>query len=629
MAYPNPPMNIAGTYQQGQTIRQTNIDAAATIEQAQRRSDTMYLTEKARLTKIGMSIFGDTMKKMSEDIAYATGGYLLDQNIQMKKLDVAAAVQERLSDEAVSAGALISFNPGPNPDQALQEVQDISNRSKSASQGAPAGREGSTFSGPPAPRPGEDGSSYVGVPEPSEDDRRTEFVTRPKGQGAPAVKSGQGAEENITSVKQRGSTRSQRPAPPQRPQHTRIGTTEIFGNPTTGGMYARTAKGLVVPISDSTFRNLIGLQQSNAEIHAFNEMANYEHSLSKWVDALTSEQLASQSAVGETIVEGHLKSGAIDEGTAAMLRDAVEAGVAPEELVKIINSMKKSGTSAGLEVLAKARSNTHKARAAHNKGIETETKKQLVAIDEKLAALDMEDPVERSQAQELKARRIGIQNKNDRARYAKGIRDNLGAYDSYIPRSITQLDESTINDMFNLSVMEAGVQGNSEAERLLAYRGLLQGSGAQEWVAKTMREYRYLHTSHGLVYTEDSERRFLNQIGRHMSETDKVSQELIMRKLKEQDAERAKNESSDAGSETLSRLGAIGNASFINTPQGSFFKAAMEAEHADAKGAFDALMEAGIDTYGSNADVSVFPPEIQDAMFQLMQEFEPGTNTED
>lgn len=621
MAYPNPPMNVAGTYQQGQTIRQTNIDAAATIEQFQRRSDKMYLTEKARLTNIGMSIFGDTMKKMSEDIAYATGGYLLDQNIQMKKLDVAAAVQERLSDEAVSAGALISFDPGPNPDQAIDEVQEISNRSKAA-QGIPAGREGTTYAGPPVPKTGEDGSEYAGPPEDPSAMK-------------PSVKTGQDAQQNLKSVKERGASWAQRPKPPKRQQHTRIGTTEIYGNPTTGGMYARTSKGLVVPITEGTFRNLINLQQSNAEIHAFNQMANYEHSLAKWTDALTAEHLASQQAIGEHIIDGHIQSGVFDEAVGALLRDAVASGVGSEELIDIINSMKKKGMSAGLDELAKIRSNVHKGRAAHHKGVETDTKKQLVEIDKQIQNLDPTLESERRQIDELRKQRIGIQISNDRARYNKGIRDNLGAFDSYIPRSIAELDESTVADMFNLAIMGAGVLGNSEAERQAAFSGLLRSSGVETWAAKTLAEFKYLHETHGLVYNEDSERRFLDQIGRYLSPEDKVSQELMMRKFREDDKARSETPGEKGGPPPIAKLPgridtqSIGKPSFFDTPQGSFFKTALEQEHADAQEAFDALYNAGMKTYGSQVDISAFPIEVQDMMYKLMQEFEPVTNTED
>ena len=128
MAFPNQPMNIADSYTADRNLQRINAAATELVWGLNREATRKYETERQRLTNIGMSVFGDAMKKMSNDIAYATGGYLLDREVQMRQLDVAADVQKRLSDEAVAAGPLISFTPGPNPDQAIQEVAEKSNR---------------------------------------------------------------------------------------------------------------------------------------------------------------------------------------------------------------------------------------------------------------------------------------------------------------------------------------------------------------------------------------------------------------------------------------------------------------------------------------------------------------------
>ena len=124
MAYPNAPLNIAGTYTAGSGSQAIQAAATDYTWKHQREATRQYEVELQRLTDIGMEIFGDSFKKLGEDIGYLTGGYKLDQAVQMRKLDVAAAVQERLADEAMAAGPLVGFDPGANPDQAIQEVNE-------------------------------------------------------------------------------------------------------------------------------------------------------------------------------------------------------------------------------------------------------------------------------------------------------------------------------------------------------------------------------------------------------------------------------------------------------------------------------------------------------------------------
>ena len=521
-------MNVAGTYQQGQTIRQTNIDAAATIEQINRRNDRQYEFEQNRLTKIGMSIFGDTMKKMSEDISYATGGYLLDQNIRMKQLDVAAAVQERLADEAVSAGALISFDPGPDPDQAVAEVQEIADNSK-RTRGIPAGREGTTYAGPPVPATGEEGSTAAGPPVPTKEDRRTEYVTERKDKDIPVVAAGQDASKNIDAVRQRSAERAARPSQPRRPKHTRIGTTEIFANPTTGGMFARTAKGLVVPINDSTFRNLIGLQQSNAEIHMFNQIAAYKDAEAGWLDSITNEQLAANKALANAMIDSHLNEGAIDESLAESLREAANSGADPESILRMMNEYARRGPAAGdnyrARELASVRSgyerdayNTSKMLTKEIKGLEDAYNSILAQNGaQTIGEIDPSEPVRR-ELDALKRQIDATKHARDQSNLKGKIYGDLSAHKKHQARSLSVLEPEALQAFYDYSLLNAGITGSNHVERRENFRRLVESDPTQ--AAKVEASWKTLHDHFGLVQDEASAVLFAKFTGQEISRED-------------------------------------------------------------------------------------------------------------
>ena len=524
-------MNVAGAYQQGQTIRQTNIDAAAKIEQINRRNDRQYEFEQNRLTNIGMSIFGDTMKKMSEDISYATGGYLLDQNIRMKQLDVAAAVQERLADEAVSAGALISFDPGPNPDQAVAEVQEIADNSK-RTRGIPAGREGTTYAGPPAPATGEEGSTEAGPPVPTKEDRRTEYVTKREDKDIPVVAAGQDASKNIDAVRQKGAERAARPSQPRRPKHTRIGTTEIFANPTTGGMFARTAKGLVVPINDSTFRNLIGLQQSNAEIHMFNQIAAYKDAEAGWLDSITNEQIAANKALANAMIDSHLNAGAVDESLAESLREAANSGADPESILRMMNEYARRGPAAGdnyrARELASVRSgyetdayNTSKMLTSEIKGLEDAYNSILAQNRAKtIGEIDPSEPVRR-ELDALKRQIDATKHARDQSNLKGKIYGDLSAHKKHQARSLSVLEPEALQAFYDYSLLNAGITGSNSVERRENFRRLVDSDPTQ--AAKVEASWKTLHDHFGLAQDEASAVLFAKFTGQEVSVEDAAS----------------------------------------------------------------------------------------------------------
>ena len=528
MAYPNPPLNVAGVYQQGRTIRQTNIDAAATIEQINRRNDRQYAFEQTRLTRIGMNIFGETMKKMSEDISYATGGYLLDQNIRMKQLDVAAAVQERLSNEAVSAGALISFDPGPDPDQAVAEVQEIADNSKRIS-GIPAEREGTTYAGPPVPVTGEEDGAEAEPPVPTNEDRRTEYVTKREDKDIPVVAAGQDASKNIDAVRRKGAERAARPSQPRRPKHTRIGTTEIFANPTTGGMFARTAKGLVVPINDSTFRNLIGLQQSNAEIHMFNQIAAYKDAEAGWLDSITNEQLAANKALANAMIDSHLNEGVIDESLAESLREAANSGADPESILRMMNEYARRGPAAGdnyrAKELADVRAGYERAARDASRTKTAEIKGLQDAYDVIIASSGAETIGDIGPSEPVRRQLDALQRQIDAAKHERDennlkgkIYGDLSAHKTRQARSLSVLEPEALQAFYDYSLLNAGITGSNFVERREKFRSLVESDPTQ--AARVEASWKTLLNHFGLVQNEASAVLFANFTGQEISRED-------------------------------------------------------------------------------------------------------------
>ena len=338
-------VEIAGGYRAGSGFAGEARQDTAYVTGLQREATRQGEFFQTRLDNFAKTYLGDTISQMSSDIAYLTGGYKLDEAVQMQKLDVAANVQKRLADEASAAGAVVGFDIGPNPDQAIEEVGQRSAESGGMFDPSFDKQEGSV-EGLTAPDPSETGPTQPAV---SGQDVTSDYQPEEGGQYDPSAPmpaapgKGQDASANVAAARSRGARRRpDRPPVPRRATHTNVGTTEVFVSPTTGGLYARTAKGLTVPISEQMFGNLIDLQKTNAEVHLFNQTAAYEDSLSRWADALTEEQLAANAIMGGAMADSFGANGTIPPELADAMRKFAESGGTPEKILQLINAYRDS-----------------------------------------------------------------------------------------------------------------------------------------------------------------------------------------------------------------------------------------------------------------------------------------------
>ena len=498
MAYGHAPLNIAGSYTGGRKATRTNESATNLVWQLQKEATRQGEVERARTTKINMEILGDSVKKLSENIAYLTGGYKLDQAVQMKQLDVAALVQERLADEAMAAGPLVGFDPGPDPDQAMAEVEERSGQSGGGGQQSPfPATEGSvpddtgevvTPSGPPVT--GQDVILDKDMPGPQqppvsgEQDVRSDYKPETGGTYATPPKKGRAAGDNVAAVRDRGAAasggRPPRPSRPRRAPHTNVGTTEIFVNPTTGGMFARTARGLAVPISEGTFRNLLQLQEANSERHLFNHTAAYEDSLARWYDSLTNEQTAANSALSTALIDSYVNAGYLTEDEAAALRRAASAGSEPEEVLAIINAhqkAKRSGNldSSGMSDLMLA---SYKSFAYQNKAQASSRREQIEALSSKIDGLRTANSaiLKEGSKQELLPDELAAFNENEERIRSGELRAERLRMEASIHDALSNIQHRTAihpglmipqsrTDMADLALLNAGIPGRNASER--------------------------------------------------------------------------------------------------------------------------------------------------------------------
>ena len=525
MAYPNPPMNIADSYTADRNLARINASATDLVWRMNKEATRKSELETHRLNKIGMEIFGPAVKKLGEEIAYITGGYLLDKAVQMRQLDVASDVQERLAGEALDAGPILNFNPGPDPDQAIDEVAERSSNNKgesfSETQGSveiPAtedpnqgqaigvGPESvSTEEGDVRPETQFSGDSYRTSTE--EGDVKTGYTGDQSGVYRPPAR-GQSAQDNVAAARGRGASVGEgRPKRPRRDTHVNVGTTEIFVNPTTGGMYARTATGLAVPIGQGLLNTLVLQQHRNAETHLFNQTAEYEASLSRWADSLADEQIAANSGMSHALIDSHERSGQISAPIATALRSWASNGSTPEAVLKVLNTARRGNTSGAIDGVIAGTAGSHGSFATHYEGkadrhrtsasnIDAEIKKVLlVAADEGISDLANNDPRKKFLRDLVveRDRHLGLA---EDAEIAGLVHGDLKHNTKQPTLGINSLRGSGKAALADLVFKNAGVPGANSEERR---------EGVAQWLAKNPRkavdlykEWTNLHDQFGL-----------------------------------------------------------------------------------------------------------------------------------
>ena len=499
----------------------------------QARQDTAYVTglqreatrqgerHQDRVFQLAETFLKDPISDMASGIAYMTGGYKLDQAVQMKKLDVAADVQKRLADEAVAAGSLVGFDMGPTPDQAIEEVGNRSAESGGVFNPSFGSQEGSVEGLSPDGRTSTEESIMrpsTGPTQPPVDgqDVTSDYQPEEGGQYDPsqpmpsAPKRGQDPSANVSAV--RGRSASGRPPVPKRAPHTNVGTTEFFVNPTTGGMYARTARGLTVPISEKMFSNLISLQQANAERHYLNQTADYKNSLANWYDALTAEQKAANSAMSGELIDSHVESGLIDEGMAEAMKRAARAGVPPEDILKIIN-LHRSGSATGsnkaLEALFKStayqyesQEEKHADRIKNTQSELNDIRKQRQALLEgALGSISNMDESTKETYDWLGGKEKEALKSMERSRNFRSVYGAISSIRDRPVMHVGQLIPGAQQDMFNLAFSKSDNQNVATL--------------TTEDIDKMRAEWKWLHGQFGMAPPDrDSNRVFLRELGR-------------------------------------------------------------------------------------------------------------------
>ena len=514
-------VEIAGGYRAGSGFAGQARQDTAYVTGLQREATRQGERHQDRVFQLAETFLKDPISDMASGIAYMTGGYKLDQAVQMKKLDVAADVQKRLADEAVAAGSLVGFDMGPTPDQAIEEVGNRSAESGGVFNPSFGAQEGSVEGLSPDGRTSTEESIMrpsTGPTQPPVDGQDVTSDYQPEGGGQydpsqpmpSAPKRGQDPSANVSAV--RGRSASGRPPVPKRAPHTNVGTTEFFVNPTTGGMYARTARGLTVPISEKMFSNLISLQQANAERHYLNQTADYKNSLANWYDALTAEQKAANSAMSGELIDSHVESGLIDEGMAEAMKRAARAGVPPEDILKIIN-LHRSGSATGsneaLEALFKStayqnesQEEKHADRIKNTQSELNDIRKQRQAL---LAGADGDISIMDESTKETydwlgRKEKEALQSMER----SRNFRSVYGAISSIRDRPVMhvgQLIPGAQQDMFNLAFSKSDNQNVATL--------------TTEDIDMMRAEWKWLHGQFGMAPPDrDSNRVFLRELGR-------------------------------------------------------------------------------------------------------------------
>ena len=537
MAFPNQPMNIADSYTADRNLQRINAAATELVWGLNREATRKYETERQRLTNIGMSVFGDAMKKMSNDIAYATGGYLLDREVQMRQLDVAADVQKRLSDEAVAAGPLISFTPGPNPDQAIQEVAEKSNRVNGKPFGETEGSVESLDSGSVETPKTEQG--FEGTQDSTQKDIKVEFIGSAEdgkrggefigsaedgkrggkllGSDQPPAR-GQSAQDNVSAVRNRGASASSgRPSSPRRAPHTNVGTTEIYVNPTTGGFYARTAAGLTVPISEQTYFKMENVRRENAEIHLFNESAAYKDSLAHWVDSLAEEQKLSNQELSGALVDTHAGKGLIDSKFASALKSYAASGGSPEMVLKILNQYGSGNRSNALNSLVRDLADTNASYSRHFSGKADDSRTVVKSIDNEIAGIIKDDSIfdfpvgsaERNKINELMRHRKNEMMSIEKSDLLSMVYGDLGANKNNVATSLQALMPAGRRAIVDLTFMGIGVRGDTAEERRNNINEWINSS--PQMASALYKEFQNWHDYFGLGPVDTESKSFLLQ----------------------------------------------------------------------------------------------------------------------
>ena len=534
MAFPNQPMNIADSYTADRNLQRINAAATELVWGLNREATRKYETERQRLTNIGMSVFGDAMKKMSNDIAYATGGYLLDREVQMRQLDVAADVQKRLSDEAVAAGPLISFTPGPNPDQAIQEVAEKSNRVNGKPFGETEGSVepfGETKGSVESPDSGsvetpKTEQGFEGTQDPTQKDIKVEFLGSAEdgkrggkllGSDQPPAR-GQSAQDNVSAVRNRGASASSgRPSSPRRAPHTNVGTTEIYVNPTTGGFYARTAAGLTVPISEQTYFKMENVRRENAEIHLFNESAAYKDSLAHWVDSLAEEQKLSNQELSGALVDSHAGKGLIDSKFASALKSYAASGGSPEMVLKILNQYGSGNRSNALNSLVRDLADTNASYSRHFSGKADDSRTAVKNIDNEIAGILKDGSIfdlpigsaQRNKVDELMRHRKNEMMSIEKNNLLSMVYGDLGANKNNVATSLQALMPAGRRAIADLTFMGVGVRGDTAEERRNNINEWINSS--PQMASALYKEFQNWHDYFGLGPVDTESKSFLLQ----------------------------------------------------------------------------------------------------------------------
>ena len=514
-------VEIAGGYRAGSGFAGQARQDTAYVTGLQREATRQGERHQDRVFQLAETFLKDPISDMASGIAYMTGGYKLDQAVQMKKLDVAADVQKRLADEAVAAGSLVGFDMGPTPDQAIEEVGNRSAESGGVFNPSFGSQEGSVEGLSPDGRTSTEESIMrpsTGPTQPPVDgqDVTSDYQPEEGGQYDPsqpmpsAPKRGQDPSANVSAV--RGRSASGRPPVPKRAPHTNVGTTEFFVNPTTGGMYARTARGLTVPISEKMFSNLISLQQANAERHYLNQTADYKNSLANWYDALTAEQKAANSAMSGELIDSHVESGLIDEGMAEAMKRAARAGVPPEDILKIIN-LHRSGSATGsnkaLEALFKStayqyesQEEKHADRIKNTQSELNDIRKQRQALLEgALGSISNMDESTKETYDWLGGKEKEALKSMERSRNFRSVYGAISSIRDRPVMHVGQLIPGAQQDMFNLAFSKSDNQNVATL--------------TTEDIDMMRAEWKWLHGQFGMAPPDrDSNRVFLRELGR-------------------------------------------------------------------------------------------------------------------